>query len=97
VNDTERVLLERATARLRASILAAVFAIVGGTGLFVATAWLLLQGGETVGPHLGLLGVYFPGYSVSWGGAFLGFGYGALTGAVMGWSVAWFYNRVAKL
>jgi len=96
LNDGDRILLGRATARLRASILATSFAIIGGTGLFVATAWLLIQGGEIVGPHLGLLGVYFPGYAVSWPGAFVGFFYGAFAGGVMGWAVAWFYNRVAK-
>jgi hypothetical protein len=96
VTDHERVLLGRATARLRASILATAFAIIGGTGLFVATAWLLVQGGDVVGPHLGLLGVYFPGYTVSWPGALMGFVYGGITGGVMGWAIAWFYNRVAK-
>lgn len=96
MNDRERVLLGRATARLRASILATAFAIIGGTGLFVATAWLLVQGGEVVGPHLGLLGIYFPGYTVSWPGAFVGFFYGAITGGGMGWAIAWFYNRFAK-
>ncbi len=96
MTERERVLLGRATARLRASILSTAFAIIGGTGLFLATAWLLIQGGEVVGPHLGLLGVYFPGYSVSWPGAFLGFLYGAITGGVMGWAIAWFYNRFAR-
>lgn len=95
MSDRERVLLGRATARLRASILATSFAIFGGTGLFVATAWLVLQGGEVVGPHLGLLGVYFPGYTVSWPGAFVGFAYGAITGGGMGWAIAWLYNRFA--
>lgn len=82
-------------ARLRASVMAASFALLGGVGLFVATAWLLLQGGDPVGPHLSLLGNYFPGYAVTWGGAFVGLGWGALVGAVAGWSLAWIYNRFA--
>ena len=32
---------------------------------------------------------------MTWGGAVLGFLYGALTGAVVGGTVAWIYNRVA--
>lgn len=96
MNPNETLLLERATARLRASVMALTFGIVGGTGLGVATAWLLLRGGEMVGKHLNLLGIYFPGYTVSWPGVLVGFAYGALSGAVIGWSVAWIYNRLAE-
>lgn len=88
-------LLAAHVARLRASVMAASFALLGGAGLFVATAWLLLQGGDPVGPHLSLLGNYFPGYTVTWAGAFVGLGWGALTGGVAGWSLAWIYNRLA--
>lgn len=83
-------------ARLRAGIMALVFGMVGGVGLFLATAWLLLRGGATVGPTLSLLGNYFPGYSVTWPGAGLGFVYGALVGAAVGWSMARIYNFVAR-
>lgn len=90
----EEELLRHAVARLRAGVLAVVFALVAGTGLFLATAWLLLCGGETVGPHLALLGQYFPGYRVTWPGAFLGFAYAAGLGAVVGGAVGWIYNRM---
>ena len=43
------------------------FGLVSGLGLFVATNWLALKGGEHVGPHLALLGLDFPGYRVSRG------------------------------
>ena len=88
-------LLAAAVARLRAGIMALVFAACGGLGLFVATVWLLVRGGPEVGQHLGLLGNYFPGYTVSWPGSVLGFGYGALAGGVLGASLAWIYNRLA--
>ena len=88
-------LLQASITRLRASVMALVFGLVGGMGLFVATLWLVIRGGERVGPHLGLLGQYFPGYSVTWSGCFVGFFYGALVGAATGWSVAWLYNRLA--
>lgn len=91
----ERVELTRAVARLRASIMAFTFAWVGGGGLFVATAWLLLRGGPNVGQHLNLLGIYFPGYAVTWAGAFVGLFWGALVGALVGGSLAWLYNRLA--
>lgn len=91
----ERELLAAAVARLRAGVMAVVFGMVGGAGLFLATVWLLVRGGTNVGKHLSLLGHYFPGYAVTWPGSFLGLFYGALTGAVVGWLVAWVYNRVA--
>lgn len=90
----ERALIERAVVRMRARIMAVVFGMVGGTALFVATAWLLLRGGPMVGQHLGLLGNYFPGYRVTWPGAFLGFVYGALVGGALGYGVAWIYNWI---
>ena len=93
--DPQWELLHAAVARLRVSVMALVFALTGGTLLFVATVWLLIRGGETVGPHLGLLGQYFPGYRVSWVGSLLGFVYGALAGGLLGWSIAWLYNRFA--
>lgn len=85
----------REVARIRAGVLAFVCAVVGGTGLFVMTAWLLVKGGPRVGRHLGLLGQYFPGYSVTWGGSVLGFFYGAAVAGTGGWIVAAVYNAVA--
>ena len=61
-------LIAGAVARLRAGIMALVFAFCGGLGLFLATVWLVVQGGRNVGSHLGLLSNYFPGYSRELGG-----------------------------
>lgn len=90
----ERALIGRAVVRMRARIMAVVFGMLGGTGLFLATAWLLLQGGANVGQHLVLLRHYFPGYAVTWPGAFLGFFYGTLVGGILGYLLAFVYNRV---
>jgi len=95
IEEQERALLRTAVARLRASILAIVFGLAAGAGLFTATIWLVIRGGENVGTHLQLLNNYFPGYSVTWGGAFIGLFYGCLTGAAVGWVFAWLYNRIA--
>lgn len=96
LEDRERELVRAAIVRLRARVMALVFGFVGGCALFVATAWLLLRGGPNVGQHLSLLRNYFPGYSVTWPGALLGFCYGALVGALLGWTIASVYNRVAE-
>ena len=91
VTREELGLIETAVARLRAGVLA-----IGGAGLFVATAWLLIKGGENVGATLGLLGNYLPGYAVTWPGAAVGLLYGAAIGAAMGWTLARVYNRLAR-
>ena len=93
--ETARAHLQVTTARLRARVMSLVFGMVGGTGLFLMTIWLILRGGEDVGAHLSLLRHYFFGYSVTWTGAFVGFVYGALLGAVIGYVSSRIYNRLA--
>jgi len=83
--------------RLNGIILGLAFGIVIGSSLFVATNWLVLKGGETVGPHLQLLSQLFPGYSVSFLGSFIGLAYGCVTGFVLGWLIALIYNGVLRL
>ena len=87
--------LLRMVARLRAGVLALVFGMTCGVGLWIATAWLVIRGGQSIGPHLGLLRFYFPGYSVTWPGAFVGLGYGIVFGGLVGFALAWVYNRLA--
>lgn len=96
LNSLERSLLEASVVRMRARVMGLGLGAMCGSGLFLVTAWLVIRGGPDVGRHLGLLRHYLPGYSVTWPGAVLGFGYGALIGAVAGWLLARVYNRVAK-
>lgn len=70
------------------------FGTLAAVGLFVATLWLVIRGGVNVGEHLNLLGVYLPGYSVSVGGAFIGFVYAFVIGYGAGRTIATVYNRV---
>ena len=97
MNQTERPDEERlasAVLRLNGRILGVAFGLVGGLVVFVATNWLVLKGGDVVGPHLGLLSQFFVGYSVSYSGSLIGLAYGFVTGFIAGWIVAWIYNRV---
>jgi hypothetical protein len=94
-NDQDLVLIGRTIARLREGIVALVTAMVTGFGLFAATLWLVIKSGPDVGQHLGLLRSYYPGYTVTWIGSLVGLFYGALTGAILGWSVARLYNALA--
>ena len=88
----------RAIARLRASVMAVVFGLLSGVGLFIATAWLVVSAepGVEVGPTLSLLNNYFPGYAVTWPGAFLGLFYGAVVGGAAGFLLAYVYNLVVE-
>jgi len=95
--ELEWALIDSAVARLRASVLAVVFAFTCGTGMFLATAWLLVRGGTNVGATLGLMRHYWPGFSVTWPGAFIGFFYAAMIGGVVGWIVAFTYNKLVAL
>ena len=100
---SEELELIRATVKLSGKLLGIVLGLIAGFGIFIATNWLLLKGGpidpttgqEIVGPHLGLLAQYFPGYSVTVLGSFVGFAYGFALGALTGVLVAWIYNKVA--
>src|SRR5215467_2603835 len=65
-----------------------------GVGLLVATDFLVFKGGEQVGPHLALLSVYLPGYSVTVVGSLVGFVYGFVIGYGIGRSVCTIYNRL---
>lgn len=89
--------LSHTVVRIHAGIMAFVFAIICGGGLFVMTAWLLIKGGANVGQHLQLLGHFFVGYSVSWKGCFVGLLYGASAGGVVGWIIGMIYNRIVGI
>ncbi len=71
------------------------FGLLGGLGLFFATLVLVLKGGPNPGPHLSLIGMYFPGYSVTWVGCVVGFVYAFVTGYAVGRTVAILYNRLS--
>ena len=81
--------------RLRAKFLGVAFGTLMGVGLFLVTVWLVVRGGPNVGQHLSLLANYYPGYSVTWGGAVLGLVYGGITGGALGYLTAWLYNTIA--
>lgn len=71
------------------------FGLLGGLGLFFATLVLVLKGGPNPGPHLSLISMYFPGYSVTWVGSVVGFVYAFVSGYAIGRTVAILYNRLS--
>ena len=87
----EKIVKTRLT-RLNAIVSGLVTGVILGLTIFIATNWLLLKGGEPIGPHLALLGQFFLGYTVSFLGSLVGLLYGLVTGFIVGYAVAFLYN-----
>ncbi len=64
-----------------------------GLVVFAVTIIWLLRGGQGV-INLWILANYFAGYTPTWGGAFIGFGWGFFSGFVAGWFLAFCRNFV---
>ncbi len=67
-----------------------------GLGLALATTVLVLRGGTAVGPHLSLLALFLPGYTVSIAGIFIGFAYMFVIGYAIGRLIGLVYNKLAR-
>jgi hypothetical protein len=82
---------------LNAKALGLVLGLIFGLVIFIATNWLVIKGGETVGPHLHLLSQYFIGYRVTFWGSLVGFVYGFVLGTLCGSLFGWIYNKIAGI
>jgi hypothetical protein len=82
---------------LNVKALGLALGLLFGLAIFIATNWLVLKGGEPVGPHLSLLGQYFIGYEVSFLGSFIGFAYGFAVGTLSGSLIGWIYNKIVEV
>ncbi len=96
-NDTIEKKLLHSTLWLNTEAVGLGIGLVCGLIVFVATNWLVIKGGPTVGPHLQLLSQFFIGYSVTFLGSLIGFMYGFALGAMTGGLIAWIYNKIAAL
>src|SRR6266702_2196296 len=83
--------------RLNAIFSGIITGTIAGSFVFIATILLVMKGGDVVGPHLSLLGEFFPGYEVSFGGSLVGLAYGLLGGFLVGYFVARMYNWLVEL
>jgi protoporphyrinogen oxidase len=99
-HDLEEVLegaLAKAFVKLDRVAFGLSIGVVSGALLFLATLALVLKGGSPVGPNLGLLAQYLPGYRVTAAGSVLGLVYGFVSGFVLGWTVAFLRNAIVFL
>lgn len=83
--------------RFNQVIMGLVGGLLGAIFLFSATNWLVLLGGTRVGPHLNLLGQFFPGYSVSFTGSLIGAAFASVIGFGAGWMTSRLYNFFVSL
>lgn len=92
ITDEEKIF--RGVLWLNVKVLGLALGLICGLVIFIATNWLVIKGGNPVGPHLSLLGQYFIGYKVSFFGSILGFVYGFAVGTMAGALMGWIYNKV---
>jgi hypothetical protein len=92
--DDELLQVRKTLLRMNEQGWGITFGLLLGLGLFMATNVLVLKGGDVVGPHLGLLSMFFPGYSVTFVGSLIGFVYAFVLGYAFGRTVSLIYNRL---
>lgn len=91
-STTDKAILMMAFARMDPVALAVALGTLSALVLYAVTAALLIKGGVLVGPHLALIGIYLPGYEVSWFGGLIGAAYLWVIGAVSGLVLAVLWN-----
>ena len=98
--DRREMIVTWAFARLDVRAFAAASASISAALLLALTLALVIKGappGVPVGPHLAKLSVFFPGYAVTLGGAFVGAIYASIVGGVLGWILAVVWNFAHSL
>jgi hypothetical protein len=80
---------------LRKRALGISLGLVWGLTILLGTWWLLIRGAP--GEITSKLGMFYIGYSFSWGGALIGFLWGFVDGFIGGVLIAWFYEIFYKI
>jgi hypothetical protein len=90
------VAVHRTVQRLNGRAWGIALGLLFGLGLLIATNLLVIRGGPNVGAHLGLLSVYFPGYSVTFFGSLIGFVYAFVVGYGLGRIIGSVYDKLVE-
>lgn len=93
ISGSDKAIIE-AFAKLDRTALGLAVGTLCGLTVFTATVFLLLKGGDVVGPNLALLGQFFIGYTVTVRGAFIGLIYGFVGGFILGWLIGFLRNSL---
>jgi hypothetical protein len=84
----------RAFARIHPVALGVALGLPAGAVMLFMTAVVLLHAHTPLSPDLSLFAQLFIGYSVSWGGALVGFSWAFAVGFAVGWSFAVLRNLI---
>lgn len=95
--DTTEMLIMRSLTKLDKIALGISIGIYLGLGIFIATNFLILKGGEEIGPNLVLLSQYFAGYDITFVGSLIGLFYGFISGFALGWLIALLRNAAIRI
>jgi hypothetical protein len=95
IHAADDELILRAVLKISARIVGLTFGLLCALVILVATLWLVVRGGPSVGAHLSLLREFFYGYSVTVPGSIVGAIWGFVTGYLSGWFIARVYNAIA--
>ena len=98
--DRREMIVTWAFAKLDVAAFVIASAAIAAAFLGVLTLGLVIKGappGMPVGPHLAQLAVFFPGYSVTYGGAIVGAAYASLFGGALGFVLAAVWNFAHSL
>jgi membrane protease YdiL (CAAX protease family) len=96
-SDATKELIVQSLAKLDGKALGISIGLLFGLMIFLATNFLLYKGGDVIGPNLALLGQFFIGYEVSFGGSLVGMIYGLIAGFIIGWLIAIVRNFVVTI
>ena len=96
-NDPAEQIILQSLARLDGIALGVALGVLGGLAVFITTNFLVWKGGDVIGPNLGLLSQFFPGYEVSAWGSLIGFVYGVISGFCIGWLAAFLRNFAVSI
>ena len=96
-SDPTEELIVQSLAKLDGKALGIALGLLLGLGIFVATNFLIIKGGDVLGPNLALLSQFFIGYEVTFGGSLIGMIYGIMAGFIMGWLIAAIRNFVVMI
>jgi hypothetical protein len=90
--DAADKIIVQSLAKLDCTALGVAMGAISGLAIFIATNFLVIKGGDIVGPNLALLSQFFIGYDVSLVGSFVGLLYGLVMGFAAGWLIAFLRN-----
>lgn len=92
-NEFNQELLDAAV-RFNSIVLGVVSGLLAAVVIFVATYVSVAKWGEFAGNYLNLLAVFFPGYSATAGGAWIGAFWGFVFAGLAGFLTYWFYGKL---